>query len=96
MIKRVVLLILLVIAIGAAAWGVLYFKNLKRIRVSAEQNGAPASNIKSVQWSDAVELVKGDRGESISGGVAVETPPELKHYSDRYWFLATQVAEITR
>jgi hypothetical protein len=96
MIKRVVLVILLVIAIGAAAWGVLYFKNLKRIRVSAEQNGAPASNIKSVQWSDAVALVKGDRGDSMGGGAAVETPPELKHYSERYWFLATQVAEITR
>src|SRR6185503_12247441 len=25
-----------------------------------------------------------------------ETPPELKHYSERYWFLATQVAEIEK
>lgn len=26
----------------------------------------------------------------------VETPPELRHYSERYWFLATQIAEIKK
>jgi len=43
-------------------------------------------------WSRAVERVKEDRGDAAGG--AAETPPELRHYSERYWFLATQVAEI--
>jgi hypothetical protein len=38
-----------------------------------------------------MEKVKEDR----TGG-SVETPSELRHYSDRHWFLATQVAEVTK
>ena len=29
-------------------------------------------------------------------GGALEIPPELRHYEERYWFLATQVAEIEK
>lgn len=47
-------------------------------------------------WSAAVELVEADRGEPMGGGAVVETPAELKHYSERYWFLATQVAEVVQ
>ena len=47
-------------------------------------------------WYQAVEKVKADRGESAGVNVRVETPPELKHYTERHWFLATQVAEIAK
>ena len=43
-----------------------------------------------------MEKISADRGEPAGGNAAVETPPELKHYSDRHWFLATQVAEIDK
>ena len=33
--------------------------------------------------------------EDRSGG-AIEIPPELRHYDDRHWFLATQVAEVRK
>jgi hypothetical protein len=45
-------------------------------------------------WARSVEKVKEDRGET--GGAALEIPPQLRHYSDRHWFLATQVAEIRK
>src|SRR5439155_21210063 len=44
-------------------------------------------------WADGIEKVKADRGEPVG---AVEVPPELRHYSDTHWFLATQVAEIRK
>ena len=44
--------------------------------------------------TSAVEKVKADRGGEGAG--ALEIPPELKHYEERYWFLGTQVAEIEK
>ena len=45
-------------------------------------------------WARSVEKVKEDRGET--GGAALEIPPQLRHYTDRHWFLATQVAEVRK
>jgi hypothetical protein len=41
-----------------------------------------------------VEKAKAERGVELGG--ALEIPTELKHYEERYWFLATQVAEIEK
>ena len=92
--KPVILLFLFCAATCVAVWAVVRFTNVKRNRwiqaasiVTNNTNGVPAD-----AWTRAVERVKEDR-TSAAGGAA-ETPPELKHYSERYWFLATQVAEI--
>jgi hypothetical protein len=45
-------------------------------------------------WTAAVEKVKEDRGESIGKQAKIETPSQLRHYSDTRRFLATQVAEV--
>lgn len=45
-------------------------------------------------WTRGVERVKEARDESLNTGV--ETPTELRHYSDRRWFLAAQVAEFRK
>jgi len=45
-------------------------------------------------WSRGIEKVKEDRGQPT--GVALEVPSQLKHYSDRRWFLATQVAAVRK
>jgi hypothetical protein len=45
-------------------------------------------------WARSMEKVKEDRG--ATGNVALEIPPELRHYTDRHWFLATQVAEVKK
>src|SRR6185295_4498755 len=45
-------------------------------------------------WNVAGDKVKAERDASLGG--ALEIPPELRHYDERYWFLATQVAEIEK
>ncbi|HVG20986.1 MAG TPA: DUF5715 family protein [Blastocatellia bacterium] len=44
-------------------------------------------------WREAARKVEEDRGEPVGRKAQVETPAELKHYSDRRRFLAVQVAE---
>jgi hypothetical protein len=44
-------------------------------------------------WKEAARKVEEDRGEPVGRKAQVETPAELKHYSDRRRFLAVQVAE---
>jgi hypothetical protein len=41
-----------------------------------------------------MEKVKEDRGQAEN--VALEIPTQLRHYEDRHWFLATQVAEVKK
>ena len=73
-----------------------HFRRLNLLRNSRNEVATP-TNTSSIQpWSEAVELVKADRGEPMGAGAVVETPAELKHYSERYWFLATQVAEVAQ
>ncbi len=45
-------------------------------------------------WTLAVEKVKEDRGEPVGKQAKIETPAQLRHYSDTRRFLATQVAEV--
>ncbi len=89
--KRVSLLFLVCIAAAAGVWGVRYFRNANR-----NQFGQPVLSSlinRTPSWAEAVERVKAYRVEA-GGGLVI--PPELRHYSDRHWFLATQVAEIDK
>jgi hypothetical protein len=45
-------------------------------------------------WTRAVEKVKEERGEPVGKQAKIETPVQLRHYSDTRRFLATQVAEV--
>lgn len=92
--KRVYSIIAVVI-IGFAVWTVRQFRGFKHLpQMPAQVNNA--TNVVTFElWQQAVEKVKADRDESMRGGFA-ETPPELKHYEKRYWFLATQIAEVAR
>lgn len=87
-----VLVLLLVAIIGLAVWTVRHFRDFKQLQQQQTiQVNVVANTATFEQWQQAVEKIKADRG----GGVA-ETPPELKHYDERYWFLAAQIAEVTR
>jgi len=92
MVKRISLIVLACAAIAGIAWAVVHYRLVYHDRYfqTVSLNTAPTAP----SWEEAVEKVKADRGEFGAG--AVETPPELKHYSDRHWFLATQVAEVKR
>ena len=86
--RRGLILLLMCVVVAAGAWGVFRFKNARRIQPVLLSFTNPTPN-----WAEAVEKV---RAERIEPGGALVIPPELKHYSDRHWFLATQVAEIDR
>jgi hypothetical protein len=91
--KRLLLLCLVIAAAGGAVWAGFHFGALKWYRQAAYSSNLKNRTNKH-SWAEAVEKAKADRGEPAGGNAAVDVPPELKHYSDRYWFLATQVAEV--
>ena len=93
--RRAFLFILIAVLIGATAWAVRRYLSVKRLRESI-QITTPINNFTAEHWTAAVEKVKADRGEPMGGGAGVTTPPELKHYTERYWFLATQIADVAK
>jgi hypothetical protein len=92
--RRSFLSIFIVVLIASTAWTIRYFRAHKRLTQTPNQSATFASSESITDWTAAVEKVKADRGESM--GAAVNTPAELKHYSERYWFLATQLAEVAK
>jgi uncharacterized protein DUF5715 len=95
MIRRTVLAILIIAIVGAAVWAALRYKRLHVADIPAI-NALQLGTANDVAWAAAVEKVKADRGDLTTNGPALEVPQELKHYSDRYWFLATQIAEVAK
>lgn len=95
MIRRAVLAIVIIALVGAGVWAALRYKRLRDAEIPAI-NALQLGNPNDVAWAAAVEKVKADRGELATSGPALEVPAELRHYSDRYWFLATQIAEVAK
>jgi hypothetical protein len=60
---------------------------------SAAESFVAAKSTTTPTWAEAVEKARAERPDP---GGPIEVPPELRHYSERYWFLATQVAEIAK
>jgi len=91
--RRVALVILIIAAVGVIVWGVIRFTAARRKHLTQSTTESnPSSMTPADAWNLAVEKVKAERGEELGGNL--EVPPELKHYEERYWFLATQVAEV--
>lgn len=92
-IRSILLLIVISAAFGIAVWAILRFAPLKQYAFRQTEietvSGADAD-----LWIRAMEKVKEARPETEN--TAIEVPPELRHYSDRHWFLATQVAEVRK
>ncbi|HJZ79413.1 MAG TPA: DUF5715 family protein [Pyrinomonadaceae bacterium] len=91
--KLYALLLLLSTAGGVGVWALLHFTE-PRWNKTAESGPV---NIRSVDelWAEGVEKVKADRGDT-GKNVVFAIPPELQHYEERRWFLATQIAEVHR
>lgn len=94
--RRRVLLVLILVIAGVAAWRIFRFTSERRNRLfqTASELSNLSTNSASYSWDAAVEKVKAPRSEELGG--SLEIPPELRHYEERYWFLATQVAEIEK
>jgi hypothetical protein len=90
-VRRFLLLIVGAGLIAVGGWEFLRFRELKRQALLLSENTSNTAIADSTMWQRALEVVKEDRG-----GGAIEIPPELRHYEDRHWFLATQVAEVRK
>lgn len=90
--KRFLLLFIIFIAISGAVWAGFRFGGLQWHSgwVYASDLGSSTTGILS--WEEAVDKIKEPR--LTADQTAHEVPSELKHYEDRHWFLATQVAEV--
>jgi hypothetical protein len=95
-VRQLLLLIVVSLAFGVGVWALLRFTYLRRLaNQSAEvSTGASIRSADPDLWARSMEKVKEDRGET--GNVALEIPIQLRHYEDRHWFLATQVAEVKK
>ena len=89
--KRSLLLFSVIVAAAGLVWAGFHFGGLK-LRSPSAYSSNLSNGTNSVSWAEAVEKIKADRGPGSY--VAVEIPPELRHYEDRHWFLAAQVAEV--
>src|ERR1044071_5971185 len=95
MAKRIVFVFIFVVLIAGAGWALHHFKLAKHLSSQTSNNLVSVSyTLDADAWNRAVETAKADRGGEGAG--ALEVPPELKHYEERYWFLAAQVAEIEK
>ena len=95
MLRRVALLIVIMAVAGVVTWGVFRFRAVRHNRLiqSTIQSNFTSTTSPDV-WNAAVDKVKAERDASLGGNLQI--PTELKHYEERYWFLATQVAEIEK
>src|SRR5258706_3754826 len=92
--RRLFLFIVLSAVIAVGVWALLRYTALKRLALRQPNDLSNPVALRGADldlWTRAWEKIKEDR----SGG-AVEIPPELRHYDDRHWFLATQVAEVRK
>src|SRR6266446_1177131 len=93
-VRQVLLLMIICSLTGLSVLAFLRYREVKRVRQSGYFPNQASSQTTTDLWAQAVEKVKEDRGES--GGAAIEIPTQLRHYEDRHWFLATQVAEVEK
>ena len=92
--RRVALFLVLMMVAGAAVWAAVRYRAVRRNRLVQSTTESNSTQNTASDWNLAVDKVKAERDSSLGGNL--EIPPELKHYEERYWFLATQVAEVEK
>jgi hypothetical protein len=93
---RLFIIILVSVATGVGVWALLRFTAPKLLGQSANEPSRVAGSPNPDQWAQAVQRVKEDRGDAANAQGPINIPSELRHYEDRHWFLATQVAEVRK
>jgi hypothetical protein len=92
-VRYLLLLILVSATFAAAVWALTRF-TLKHSSTGESSTAAAPLASDPHLWARSVEKVKEDRVET--GNVAIEIPSELRHYDERRWFLATQIAVVKK
>ncbi len=95
-VRHLLVFIVVGAALGVGGWALLRFTALgSRVYPAADlSDAAGLRNADPYLWTRSLEKVKEDRGQTEN--VALEIPTQLRHYEDRHWFLATQVAEVKK
>ena len=93
MLKKISIALLVFAAVSVAA--VYYLVRQRRLVQSMTTDAIFTTSPEPDAWIKAIERVREARDPSANAAPLV-IPPELRHYSERYWFLATQVAEIEK
>src|SRR4051794_22351481 len=100
MIKGILLVLVLLVLTGVGVWAFSGFKSAHHQQPipAAVNQTSEASNLQAdaTSWEEAVAKAKEDRSTDPKTAGALVVPPELRHYDDRHWFLATQVAEVVK
>jgi len=92
--RRGLLVLVLMMVAGVAVLAAFRLRAARRNQFVQSITESFNPNTTSPDWNVAVEQVKAERDASLGG--VLDIPPELKHYEERYWFLATQVAEVEK
>src|ERR1044072_1936766 len=93
-VRQVLLLIIVCSFMGLGVLAFLRYQETKLRQSAYLANPTSPQATDANLWARAVEKVKEDRGGT--GNVAIQIPTQLRHYEDRHWFLATQVAEVEK
>src|SRR3982751_3928411 len=98
MIRRILFVFVLLAVTGVGLWGVTRFKSVhhQQFLPTAVNQNSESSQPDPNAWENAVARAKEDRSTDSKTAGALVVPPELRHYEDRHWFLATQVAEVVK
>jgi uncharacterized protein DUF5715 len=93
--RQILLVIILCSLLGLGVLALLRYREVRSLRLSDYlASRASLTTTDPDVWARAVEKVKEVRADS--GAAAIEIPTQLRHYEDRHWFLATQVAEVEK
>src|SRR5688572_6743329 len=91
--RNILLFIVLTAVFAAAVWALTRFTLNRPSRGESSTASEPHASDPDL-WAQSMEKVKENRGDT--GNVTIEIPSELRHYEERRWFLATQVAEVKK
>ena len=92
--RNLILLFAIIAALCVGAWALVRLKPAKSSTGDSTTNTTNAFAFDPDLWARSLEKVKEERSEAER--TAIEVPPELRHYENRHWFLATQVAEVKK
>lgn len=91
--RHLILLIPVIAALAGGVWALAHFLPTRPPSIESSTAVQPRSSDPDL-WARGLEKVKEARPETEN--VAIEIPSELRHYDERRWFLATQVAEVKK
>jgi uncharacterized protein DUF5715 len=93
--NHILIVLLGIAALGVAAWAAIRFGAIGRLRPATNSSILAAPRSVDELWTEGLEKIKAERTDAAANP-AIEIPPELRHYDDRHWFLATQIAEVRK